>query len=321
MKRQHIYLVGPGNVGKTTVGPHLATQLNRPFTDLDQEFMTRVGHIGQLIDTAGYTKYRQQNAALLRQLVKDATEPTVFALSSGFLISRDYDQVAADLDFLKQTGVTCLLLPSPDAAGDAALIADRAASRPYLKTDREREMARYRLRFAEYQTISADLTIYSKDAPEAIAQQIATQLGLSSPPANIIYYALPGLKNPIHNKSVVNIGKTMRRDLDMLAERIQRERPALVIGLGRTNTTSGYEYAAQNLFHGREIIKYAPTEYPLFIPNTDWPTNSGLTSSFCNWSAFRLAHLIATNELPTKLAFLHLTKTEAATFGFCSLGV
>lgn len=313
MTHRHLYLVGPGNVGKTTVGLHLATLLHRPFIDLDQEFMTRVGHIGQLIDTTGYTQYRQQNATLLRQLVKDATEPTVFALSSGFLISRDYDQVTADLDFLKETGTTCLLLPSPDAAADAALIADRAASRPYLKTDREREMTRYRSRFAEYQSVGADFTIYSKDEPEVIAQTIADRLGLNLSSTKVIYYVLPGLIIQTDNKAVVHIDKAMRHDLDALAERILAERPELVVGLGRSNT-SRYEQAAQNLFHGREIIKGAPIEYPLYIPNADWSTSSGMTSSFCNWSVYRSAHFIAINDLPTKLAFLHLTPKDAAQF-------
>lgn len=176
IKRQHLYLVGPGNVGKTTVGASLASLIDRPFIDLDLEFIKQIGHIGSYIDTLGYAKYRRQNAGLLRRLVKDASKPTIFALSSGFLISRDYDKVITDLAFLKRTGVTCLLLPSQNATSDAALIADRAATRPYLKTNREREMARYRQRFTEYQAVGADLTIYSKDAPEAIARQIVAAL-------------------------------------------------------------------------------------------------------------------------------------------------
>ena len=131
-------------------------------------------------------------------------------------------------------------------------------------------------------------------------------------PARPLYYSL--IEN-VRGDNIVSIGRQMRRDLDALAERILAERPELVVGLGRSNA-SRYEQATQNLFHGREIIKGAPIEYPLYIPDADWPTNNGLTSSFCNWSAYRLAHFIATNDLPTKLAFLHLTTTEAASFGF-----
>jgi len=173
---QHLYLVGPGNVGKTTVGALVADRLGRPFIDLDQEFMTRVGHIGQLIDQQGYADYRRRNSELLREIVSQADEPTVIALSSGFLVRQGHSGTDDDQSWLAVTGVTCLLLPSPDVEADVNLIADRAASRPYLKTNRDREIEKYRQRFAEYQAAGADHTVYSTEPPEVIAEQIVKKI-------------------------------------------------------------------------------------------------------------------------------------------------
>ena len=43
MSEQHIFLVGPMGVGKTTIGKQLASLLHRPFVDIDAEIETRCG--------------------------------------------------------------------------------------------------------------------------------------------------------------------------------------------------------------------------------------------------------------------------------------
>ena len=37
MTNQHIFLIGPMGVGKTTIGKRLADLLDRPFIDIDKE--------------------------------------------------------------------------------------------------------------------------------------------------------------------------------------------------------------------------------------------------------------------------------------------
>ena len=43
MSEQHIFLVGPMGVGKTSVGRQLAGLLHRPFVDVDAEIESRSG--------------------------------------------------------------------------------------------------------------------------------------------------------------------------------------------------------------------------------------------------------------------------------------
>jgi len=174
---RHIFLIGPGNVGKTTVGAALAAKLGVPFVDLDQEYMERIGHIGRYIDTEGYAVYRQRNSALLGELLDEAQGRSVFALSSGFLAYQaSINEVAADADRIARHGVSVLLLPSRTAEESADLIVARALSRPYLKANPSREREKFLQRFAQYQEQASDIQIYSMAAPDVIADQIIERL-------------------------------------------------------------------------------------------------------------------------------------------------
>lgn len=174
---RRVFIIGPGNVGKTTVGAVLAAKLAVPFIDLDQQFMERVGHIGCYIDTNGYAAYRQRNAALLAELLDEVRERTVFALSSGFLAYQtSADEVAADADLIARHGVSILLLPSRSAAECVDLIVARAQSRPYLTVDPLREREKFLQRFAQYQGQVSDIQVYSTAAPDVIADQMMLYL-------------------------------------------------------------------------------------------------------------------------------------------------
>ena len=59
-----IFIIGPGGAGKTSAGKILADMLNYNFIDLDDRFMTEVGHIGQYISDFGYEKYCFINSEL-----------------------------------------------------------------------------------------------------------------------------------------------------------------------------------------------------------------------------------------------------------------
>jgi shikimate kinase len=51
---KHIFLIGPGGVGKTTIGRLFAPLLNLQFIDLDEEFCTRIGSVRSHLDRYGY---------------------------------------------------------------------------------------------------------------------------------------------------------------------------------------------------------------------------------------------------------------------------
>lgn len=59
-----LFLLGPGGVGKSTLGRELARRLAMPLIDLDLEFCERLQLIGPFIAAHGYERYRAANLAL-----------------------------------------------------------------------------------------------------------------------------------------------------------------------------------------------------------------------------------------------------------------
>lgn len=80
-----IRLIGPGGVGKSTIGALLAQRLDVPFLDLDRHLAGRVGDISEYIDRHGYEAYARENIEAYCSLFRAEIRPGVVALSSGFM--------------------------------------------------------------------------------------------------------------------------------------------------------------------------------------------------------------------------------------------
>ncbi|VUS85717.1 shikimate kinase [Klebsiella pasteurii] len=81
-----LFLIGPGGVGKSTVGALLAQAMSYRFIDLDSEFCEQILNIRQYIQRDGYERYVRENAALCsRLLAENPHEKRVVVLSSDFL--------------------------------------------------------------------------------------------------------------------------------------------------------------------------------------------------------------------------------------------
>lgn len=92
---ENLFLLGPGGVGKSSLGRELSRQFGWPLIDLDLEFCARIGEIGGFIGAHGYERYRVENLALAGNLVSQFDRPSVFVTASGFLAAEpgtdDYD--------------------------------------------------------------------------------------------------------------------------------------------------------------------------------------------------------------------------------------
>ena len=174
-----IFIIGPGGVGKTTAGAELARLLDCAFIDLDQEFMARVGHIGELIDGQGYLRYVEQNAALFATLLEELPETVVVPLSSGFLARETPpDLLAANQARVRAAGTSIRLLPCEDLEVATRIVVARQMGRG-IGLEAEREAAKFPRRFADYLD-QGDLRIFSAAAPTKIAAEMARALGLTS---------------------------------------------------------------------------------------------------------------------------------------------
>ncbi len=81
--RPIIVLLGLRGAGKTTIGPLVARQLDRPFVELDERIEEAAGlSLGEIFSLHGEQYYRRLEAQVLASLL-DAKEPVVVALSGG----------------------------------------------------------------------------------------------------------------------------------------------------------------------------------------------------------------------------------------------
>ncbi len=174
---EHVFLIGPGGVGKTTVGSHLAPLINATFVDLDDQFCERIGPIRRFLGEQGYAAYIRKNASLLRTLVGEAKphSRTVFALSSGFLATDvEAGVVSRNRAFVMQHGTAVLLLPSENATECVRIIVERQLGRG-LGLDRASQEFVATQRIRPYSELG-HIRVYHSGSPVLIAREVAYRL-------------------------------------------------------------------------------------------------------------------------------------------------
>jgi shikimate kinase len=130
-----IQLVGPGGVGKTTIGSALAQRLALRFVDLDAEFAARYGNISVYLDAYSYEAYAERNVGLYSDLVGGPNRPDIVALSSGFMTYPDdiHPAYRAWTRRIASSPLTFVLLPSLDVEVCVAETVRRQLGRPFAR--------------------------------------------------------------------------------------------------------------------------------------------------------------------------------------------
>lgn len=169
-----IFLIGPGGVGKTSSGRHLAELLDREFIDLDERFMSGPGHIGQYIREHGYAKYVRQNSKLFFEHINQSAEPLVVALSSGFLIAEVEVETVEKNKFAVKNGHSVLLLPHADPDKCADIVVFRQVQRGFNLRE-EIERPKFLERLPVYRSLADQVTVI-EGTPEESARAIFDQL-------------------------------------------------------------------------------------------------------------------------------------------------
>jgi len=157
-----VFLLGPGGVGKSTLGRELARQLGWPLIDLDLEFCERLEVIGPFIATHGYARYRAENLALAGRLVAAGPGPNVFVTSSGFLAARRDSADHASAQRIVATGYGITLLPSLDVEVATSIVVARQLTRGF-GLQRVSEEQKFRARFQIYREAGEMLVVSAGD--------------------------------------------------------------------------------------------------------------------------------------------------------------
>jgi shikimate kinase len=172
-----VQLVGPGGAGKTTIGARLAERLAIRFIDLDAEFVGRHGDISAYLDSHGYHAYAARNVALYSDLVAGVTQPTVVALSSGFMTYPDvHPAYLARREQIASSPSTFVLLPSVDVETCVAETVRRQLGRPFARPAKREEKV-IRERFPLYMRLPC-CRIETMRSIETVVTELATMLGL-----------------------------------------------------------------------------------------------------------------------------------------------
>jgi shikimate kinase len=164
--QSQIFLVGFMASGKSTVGPLLAAQLQRPFLDVDQLIEARWRcTIAELIARAGEEVFRQSETAVLRGAA--AGELAVIAPGGG-AITR-----AENRALLQQTGVS-LWLAAPFELCWRRILRD-GATRPLAPAEAAAR-ARYEQRLPLYQQAHLHVHIHETQTAAEIAAECLRRL-------------------------------------------------------------------------------------------------------------------------------------------------
>lgn len=175
---ERLMLLGPGGVGKSTLGRALAAALDWPLIDLDLEFCERIGVIGPFIAAHGYDRYRADNLALAEQLLDDASAPGIFVTASGFLAAAPGSDDLHRAERLVAANYGVTLLPSLEIEHATSIVVARQLTRGF-GLERQSEERKFRERFAIYRE-SGEMLVCSVAPAQTIAAGMVAGLGLVS---------------------------------------------------------------------------------------------------------------------------------------------
>ena len=140
---------------------------------MDEYFVAHAGDISAYLGSHTYSEYATRNFRNYREVMAAISSPTVFVLSSGFMvypaeIDSDYSRTR---DAVERAPLTFLLMPSFELEDCVATIVERQLLRPYLRSNRGSEERRIRERFGQYLALRCQ-RVSTGVAPERVVAEL-----------------------------------------------------------------------------------------------------------------------------------------------------
>ncbi len=107
----------------------------------------------------------------------------------------------------------------------------------------------------------------------------------------------------------------LKEDLERFYDSILKEKPKMILGIALSNSDHSYfEPKTINCFNrNTKIIKNGKEELTLFVPKireTKFQISPKQTSSFCNYSMYRIKSFLEQEELTIPFLFTHIKKED-----------
>lgn len=119
-----VFLVGPRAVGKSTLGPGLASRLGWTFTDTDDHIAARTGKdTPAIVEQEGWDGFRRHEALALRE----AARPFSVIATGGGMVLREDNRA-----FMRENGLVVYLRAPAEILGQRLLEHGQSESRPSL---------------------------------------------------------------------------------------------------------------------------------------------------------------------------------------------
>ena len=172
-----VHLIGPGGAGKSTAGALLARELGYCLLDLDEVFRAQTGDISAYLASHTYLEYASQSFGNYRRAVERISGPTVFVLSSGFMVyPPEIDPgYLATRDAIERDALTFLLMPSFELESCVSIIVERQLARPFLPGNRDSEERRIRERYGCYAALGCQ-RVSTEVPPERVVSDLIARM-------------------------------------------------------------------------------------------------------------------------------------------------
>lgn len=101
----------------------------------------------------------------------------------------------------------------------------------------------------------------------------------------------------------------LKNDFEKFIKIIETKKPKYILGIAKGKNVSQFEQYAINKFGKIGVIdKNGVEKIKLYIPRElkkDFKISTKTTSSFCNWTMYKIGSYLLENKLKTKLMFVH----------------
>ena len=164
----NVFLIGPMGAGKTTIGRHLATLLDKQFADADHEVEKRTGvSIPVIFEIEGEAGFRRRESAVIDEITRG--RDLVLATGGGAVLLEENRKL------LKERGTVVYLQADIETLVERTR---RDRNRPLLQTGDARGKIEELLRQREpiYRALADVIVDTGQRAPSSVARDIAIRL-------------------------------------------------------------------------------------------------------------------------------------------------